>query len=180
MLIVLLAARPVQALDPSVLTIEFGAVPFLLFAALNEPPSRPPPTRLRIGTGAFDAVDDENVASEVFVEYHPQASWWKGAPFVGAALTTDGGVQAYGGLRVDARVWHQLRVSPSFALTLYGAGKGKDLGSLLVARSGLDMTWKLRSGDLVGLGFHHMSHGGIFGSNPGTETLSLSYAFAFE
>lgn len=171
---------PARAVDPAVLAIEFGAVPFLLFAAINEPPSRTPPARLQLGVGAFDAVDNENVASEVIAEYHPQARWWRGAPFVGAALTTDGGVQAYGGMRVDNRVWRQLRVSPSFALALYGAGEGKDLGSILVARSGFDVTWKLQDGDLLGLGFHHMSHGGIFGYNPGTETLSLSYAFAIE
>lgn len=169
-------ARPAQA-DPAVQGITIGAIPFVVWALFAEPPKTRDPDLLVGSAGWFDVVDGENEAAEARVEWRSGALWWKVRPQVGAAATSDGGAYGYAGLRIDAYFGRHLVVSPSFSAVAYFDGGGKDLGSAVVGRSGFDVAWRFDNDVRIGLAFHHMSHGGIFGDeNPGTEVVSLTYA----
>ncbi|KUF10985.1 lipid A 3-O-deacylase, partial [Pseudoponticoccus marisrubri] len=55
---------------------------------------------------------------------------------------------------------------------LYWPGDGFDLGGPMVFRSGIELGVEL-FGHGVGIGYDHRSHAGIFGRNPGIETVML-------
>jgi hypothetical protein len=68
-------------------------------------------------------------------------------------------------------------ITPSIAIGGYSRGEGKDLGNPpVVARSGLDFEHAFDDGVRVGVAYHHISNGKVFGQaeNPGTEIVGLT------
>ena len=53
----------------------------------------------------------------------------------------------------------------------YDAGKGHDLGGLVVFRSGIDLIYETYSGIRYGLSYDHRSHMEIYPNNPGVESI---------
>jgi len=175
------AGGPARAGDDSVRAIVIGSVPLLIYALFADQPEDGGTDLLTFGGGMFDAVDDENQAGEMRMEYRSDTLLWKFKPFVGAAATHKGGVYGYAGIRLDVYLFRRLVVAPSFALVGYKHGGGKPLGSYGVARSGFDISFRFDDNSQLGLAFHHMSHGEVFGEfNPGTETLALTYSIPFD
>lgn len=100
---------------------------------------------------------------------------WRFKPFLGAAVTGRRSLYAFGGLRLDLHLLPNLEVEPSLALTGYLHGGGKNLGSPVDFRSGIDIQWRFAGGIRAGIAYHHLSHWVLFGSNnPGTEILALT------
>ena len=97
-------------------------------------------------------------------------------PAAGIAGTDDGNAWVYGGLRLDLELGRWV-VTPQFAVTLYDAGDGKDLGGPLEFRSGLEVAYDLATGPTVGLLFYHLSNGDFYDFNPGSNSLVLTLAF---
>ena len=56
---------------------------------------------------------------------------------------------------------------------VYHAGDGLDLGGPIAFRSGGEVGWESRRGWRVGLSFDHRSNMGLYGDNPGVETVQL-------
>ncbi len=163
--------------DPAVRAIVIGSVPLLLYALIADQPTDGGKDLLTVGGGIFDAVDDEDQAKEFRVEYRSNKLLWKFKPFVGAAGTTDGGMYGYAGIRLDVYLFQRLVIAPSFAFVGYKNGGGKALGSYGLARSGFDVSFRFDDDSQIGIAFHHMSHGEVFGKrNPGTETLAITYS----
>lgn len=166
--------RPARA-DPSVFAISAVGLAALGWTILGPKPVHEDPDMVTFGAGLFDAIDDEDQAVDLRVEYRPDYGiyWFK--PLLGVAGTTDGSIYGYAGLRTDAYFGSRLLVSPSVSLTAYHKGGGKDLGSAGVLRAGIDLSYRFNDGSRLGVAFHHMSHGQVFGSvNPGTEVLSIT------
>jgi len=169
-------AAPARA-DPAVQGIVIASVPLLIWSMFADGDGDAQPDFLTLGGGQFDVIDDENQAGEFRVEYRSNLWLWKFKPFIGAAGTTDEGFYGYGGLRLDVYFGRRLVVAPSVAAVGYEEGEGKDLGSSAVLRSGLDVAYRFDDDSQLGLAFHHMSHGEVFGEeNPGTETLAVTYS----
>ncbi|HSN88855.1 MAG TPA: acyloxyacyl hydrolase [Thermoanaerobaculia bacterium] len=42
-------------------------------------------------------------------------------------------------------------------------------------RSGVELAWRLNERSRIGLCLYHLSNGGLYDFNPGTESLILSY-----
>lgn len=128
--------------------------------------------------GAFDRVD--RVAQTWNLGF--ERSWgafavWRLKPFAGADITGRRSLYYFGGLRLDLRFANHLDIEPNFAVAHYLHGDGKDLGSPLEFRSGLNVGWRYRDGKRIGIAYHHMSHWILFGSsNPGTEILALTFS----
>ena len=76
----------------------------------------------------------------------------------------------------DLHIGEHVVVNVNLAPTFYNAGKGKDLGSFAVLRSGVEMGYRFSNGARLMASFHHMSHGGLLNHarNPGTETAALT------
>lgn len=174
------SARPAQA-DPAVTGITIASVPFLIWALFEDTPKTRDPDLLSANVGLYDAVDDELQAPTFGMEYRSNYFLWKFKPIAGVHGSTRGQAIAYAGLRLDAYFARRFVISPSLAPALYVKGNGKDMGSSGVLRSGLDFSIRFDNRSELGVGFHHMSHGKVFGNkNPGTETIHLFYAMPLD
>jgi hypothetical protein len=163
--------------DPAVQGIAIASAPLLLWALFEKEPTTRDPDLLTGVGGWFDGMDRENEAALFGLEYRSNLWLWKFKPFIGAMGTTDKGFYSYAGLRLDAYFFKRIMVSTNMAPTLYVRGNGKDLGSMGVLRSGLEVAYRFDDLSQLGAGFHHMSHGKVFGNlNPGTETIEITYS----
>lgn len=163
--------------DPAVTGIAIASAPLVLWALFEKEPTTRDPDLLTGVGGWFDAIDRENEAALFGLEYRSNLWLWKFKPFVGTMGTSDKGFYGYAGLRLDAYFFKRIMLSTSLAPTVYVRGNGKDLGSTAVLRSGLEAAYRFDDQSQLGVGFHHMSHGKVFGNlNPGTETIELTYS----
>lgn len=86
----------------------------------------------------------------------------RGALWAGAGLVHTLGPSAGG-------VYLETHVMPG----LYRAGAGSDLGGPVNLRAGFELGWQTREGVRLALSLDHRSHGGLFGQNPGLETVQF-------
>ena len=87
--------------------------------------------------------------------------------------TTDAAVYGYAGFMLDIYFGRHIVLTPNVAVGLYSDGDGKDLGSAMEFRSGVEMAYRFDSRTRFGFAFHHISNASISDNNPGTETLTL-------
>ena len=149
----------------------------LVVAAINAP-QREESDRFAVEAGRFDAVKNVQPANAFGVEYHfGQALWWKLRPFVGGGITSERSLYAYGGIRLATYWGEHVEATPSFAVGGYSRGDGKNLGSPpVLGRFGLDLDYRFDNDVRVGLAYHHLSNGKVFGqtTNPGTEVVGVT------
>ena len=130
---------------------------------------------LALSAGAYDIAKNRSI--EAGLEYRFRSRAWGLVPAAGAALTEDGAVWAYGGLRRPFRIAPGWRLTPGFAVSLYEEGStGKDLGGLVEFRSSLELSRRFARGTSLGLTFYHLSNAGIYDDNPGSNSVILSWA----
>jgi hypothetical protein len=128
--------------------------------------------------GAFDRVD--RVAQTWNLGF--ERRWggfavWRLKPFAGIDVTGRRSLYYFGGLRLDLRFASHFDIEPNFAVAHYLHGGGKELGSPIEFRSGLNMGWRFTDGKRIGIAYHHMSHWILLNSsNPGTEILALTFS----
>lgn len=163
--------------DKAATGIMLGGAAFLAYSLATDPPQDNEPDVVTFGSGVFDAVDGEDTAGLLLIEYRPGLLGARTGPLFGLTGTTDGGVLGYGGVRHDILFDGRLLVSLNLSLAAYPVeGNGKDLGSEIQFRSGFDVHYKLDDGARLGVSFHHISHAEAFDDvNPGTETITLTY-----
>lgn len=134
--------------------------------------------RWALHVGAFDTADER--IPELGIEYRFAPFEIKGVPFVpalGAAATEDENAWIYAGVRYDWEVSRHWVVTPHFAVSLYDAGRGKDLGGPLEFRSGLEVSYRFDHGSRLGILFYHLSNADLYPDNPGTNSLALKWGF---
>ncbi len=128
--------------------------------------------------GGYDTASDDESQELGFELRHAEIDVPKLPPTMalrpayGVAGTKDGNAWIYGGLRLEMKVGDWL-VTPQFAVSLYDEGGGKDLGGVLEFRSGLEATRQLGDGPRFGLLFYHLSNGGFYTFNPGSNSLVM-------
>jgi hypothetical protein len=129
-----------------------------------------------LGGGYFDVYRREAGSGYFHLEYRPVWHFWRLKPMLGAFATTDGAVAAYFGIGYDLNIGEHFVINLNVAPTLYSAGRGKDLGSFAVLRSGVEVGYRFGNGARLMASYHHMSHGGLLNHdrNPGTNTAALS------
>ncbi|MDX1645865.1 MAG: acyloxyacyl hydrolase [Longimicrobiales bacterium] len=177
---VALAGTPMRgvAQDPAVFYIGGAAlvavVPGFLFDTPQPDAQR---TYIKTSLGRFDAVDQENMALDLLVEYRPGLTWHRIRPLVGVAGNTDGTLYAWASAAHDFHLAGRLVVNVNSGPAFYLAGdRGKDLGSRGALRSGFEIGYRTSAGARVTASFHHMSHGKLLNPdwNPGTEVIALN------
>jgi hypothetical protein len=101
-------------------------------------------------------------------------------PVTGAMASSQGTLYIYGGFRFDFPLGRRWIVTPNWAAGLYHEGKegGKELGGVVEFRSGIEFAYRLDDRSRLGLCLYHLSNGGFYDFNPGTESLLLTYSAA--
>ncbi|HLI12463.1 MAG TPA: acyloxyacyl hydrolase [Alphaproteobacteria bacterium] len=172
------AARDAARADDVVNAIAIGSGVLLLESLFVDTPTKDEPDFVSIEGGRFDPIRNEKTSNEFGAEYRSGIFLWKLKPFVGVGGTTNGSGWGYGGIRLDTYWGRRIIITPSFAIVGYARGSGKALGSPLLGRSGFDFQYRFDNDMRIGIGFHHMSNGKVFGqkNNPGTELVGLTFS----
>lgn len=132
--------------------------------------------RLSLSVGAID-VGRSQEATELGVELLFRPVKWELQPIAGAHVTTDQAFFVLVGLRrpVPFGGRRQWAFVPSFAVSYYEDGKGKELGYPIEFRSGGDLLRKVGPDSWLGIGFYHLSNSALGRLNPGTNALLLRW-----
>ncbi|TAH34744.1 MAG: acyloxyacyl hydrolase [Alphaproteobacteria bacterium] len=161
--------------------VRFAILAFVVLcvasAAYAAPmPRRENPDLVTFSAGEYDVFDDKK-AAEFVLEYRVKSwNWNTMSPLVGIMATTDGAVYGFAGLGFDWFINKNWVVNPNFAAGAYHNGSGKDLGSAIEFRSGLELNYVMEDRARLGLAFNHISNASIGDENPGTESLLLTYS----
>tara|TARA_Y100001960_G_scaffold324330_1_gene404511 strand:+ start:1473 stop:2015 length:543 start_codon:yes stop_codon:yes gene_type:complete len=136
------------------------------------------PDLLSVSLGAFDTFDDKT-AVEGRVEYRSDLSLWNFKPLSGLMITTDKTLYGYLGILIDLYFGQRVVITPSFAPGAWSRGDGKDLGHWIEFRSQLEFAYRLDDRSRIALSISHMSNAGLDSTNPGEESVMLTYAVPF-
>jgi hypothetical protein len=124
------------------------------------------------GAGAFDFLHN-NTAAEGRLEFRFAQSLFYFHPLVGTFFTNKGSVYAYGGFRFELPIGKHVLILPNATVGYYEKGDGKDLGSHVEFKTGVEVDYVFDNGIRVGPAFDHVSNAGITKRNPGEENLML-------
>ncbi len=124
---------------------------------------------LGISLGVWDLGDEE--ATLLGLDYGFRPRRWGLEPHIGVAATEDSTFYGYAGVRRHYRLGGRFVATPSFAISLWEQGDGKDLGHVVEFRSGLAISRQLASGARIGVGIYHLSNSSLASRNPGSNEL---------
>lgn len=130
------------------------------------------PGLVAIGIGDLD-FDHNHPQGELRGEYRFSQGFFFIKPFVGAFGTSRHSVYAYGGLRADLVFLDHYVLMPNAAVGYYNRGDGKNLGSPVEFKTGLELAYRFDNAARLGVAFDHISNAGLTKVNPGTEQLLL-------
>jgi lipid A 3-O-deacylase len=128
-----------------------------------------------LGAGGYD-FDHDKPAGEFRGEYRFGFGFYFIKPVIGTFVTTRGTTYTYGGLRADLVFYDHYVLMPVATVGLYTRGNGKDLGSPVEFKTGVEFAYRFDGGARLGLAFDHISNAGLTKRNPGTENLLLMYS----
>lgn len=130
------------------------------------------PSLIALGAGDID-FDHKLPAAEVRGEYRFKEGFYFIKPMVGAFGTSRGSIYTYGGFRFDWVFADHYVVMPNAAVGWYDRNSGKELGSPVEFKTGLELAYRFDGGARLGVAFDHISNAGLTKTNPGTEQLLL-------
>ena len=133
------------------------------------------PSFIAFHVGGYDVNDDET-AGQLNIEYRSDWDDWYVKPFGGVMATTDAAIYGYAGLMLDVYFGRRIVFTPNVAVGLYSDGDGKDLGSIIEFRSGVELAYRFDNRARLGVAFHHISNAGIYDENPGTEIAVVTFS----
>jgi len=133
------------------------------------------PAFISFQAGGYD-VNDDRTAGQFNLEYRSNWKDWIVKPFGGVMATTDAALYGYAGFMIDVFFGNRIVFTPNVAVGLYADGDGKELGSVIEFRSGVELAYRFDSRARLGIAFHHISNASISSDNPGTETLTLVFS----
>jgi hypothetical protein len=129
---------------------------------------------LEFSAGAFGVLDGADDALHFGAEYRwPAMGPWRLAPGVGASAAGDGSNFIYADLRREFWLEAGWVVSLRFGAGRFSEGEVLQLGGDLQFQSAIGLERRLRNGWRVGTAVQHLSNGGLFDENPGTELAVL-------
>lgn len=135
------------------------------------------PGFITLGAGFYDINDNEE-AVEARLEWRGGTKYlWIFKPLLGVMGTSEKAVYGYAGFLTDFYFGRRIVLTPSFAAGYYFDGDGKDLGSAIEFRSGIEIGWRFDNRSRISALFYHLSNAGIDDNNPGTEVLSIGYSY---
>ena len=147
----------------------------LIAVLLGAAPVRADPGAVGIFAGFWGlrAYEPHEVAAQI--EYRIGVHWWWVRPLGGALLSSEGTQIVYGGVLLEIPLPLGILVSPGFAPGLRVLRGARDLGSALLFKSSIEVSFPLAPGLRGGLNFSHTSNAKLASPNPGIETLLLGF-----
>ncbi len=132
---------------------------------------------LSLGVGIWDVTQDDDMATDLRVEYrHGDPLFWKIKPWGGLEATTDGSIWGGVGVLADFKPAQNIYITPSFGVGLYtDGGSDKDLDHPIEFRSQLEAGYEFDNTHRLGVAFGHISNADLGDDNPGTEILNVYY-----
>ena len=147
------------------------------------------------GIGIFDVKFDgseKNQATDFRYEFRSDESFFDIGPkednffflkpFFGFEYTNDTASYFLTGIYLEDNIGqlfegneNQYYFTPSFGAGIYNDGSGKKLGNDLQFRTSLELSYKLKNKNRIGISFSHISNANLGDKNPGVEILSISY-----
>ncbi len=147
------------------------------------------------GVGLYDIKFDNSSVNQTLnfrYEYRPENTllnigpkednFFFLKPFFGIELTGDSAKYFLTGVYFEDNLGELFEgkqsnyfITPSFGLGYYEDGSGKNLGNDLQFRSSLELSYKLKNNNRIGLSLSHISNANLSDINPGVEILSFSY-----
>jgi lipid A 3-O-deacylase len=124
------------------------------------------------GLGAFDFLHNYTEA-EGRLEFRFAAKILFWHPLIGTFFTPKGSIYTYGGFRLELPVGKHILILPIATVGDYEKGSGKDLGSHIEFKTGVEVDLVFANGIRVGPAFDHVSNAGIGKKNPGEENLMM-------
>lgn len=163
-------------------------LPLLVFCCTlllaSGPASADEPAAVAFSLGLFDTaawLDDKGdfEALEGGVQLRGRTDWfWGLGPIVGVAATDEEAFWIYAGTRRPFALGEHWLATPSFAVSYYEEGDGKDLGHELEFRSGIELSYRFDGGSTLGLEYYHLSNASISDTNPGSNSLVVVWSRA--
>ncbi len=140
------------------------------------------PSLIVLGVGGTNVLaEGRRAAADFRLEYRAGVSLlpfterlFAVRPWAGIEGTSRGSVWGGGGILLDIPIW-RLSLVPQAGVGGYEQGSGKNLGSTLEFRAGVELASHFGNGSRVGAMFSHTSNGGTRRHNPGTEAIVVSY-----
>jgi lipid A 3-O-deacylase len=158
----------------SVGVVVVGSLAFLAGAGVASHQNGAETEALSVGAGAFD-VRREGTA-EFRGDFHARRVLFAFRPVGGVMATSRGSLYACGGFGYDLYLGSRFVFSPSFAPGLYSRGSGLELGSAVEFRSQVELLYRFKSRSRLGVLWSHMSNAGIGSTNPGAESLLVTFS----
>lgn len=134
--------------------------------------------QLAIGGGPWDFRDniEQDEATEIRLDFRPDwvllpqiEEYALSRPWFGLNVTTDGGLFAGGGFRLDIPIYQGLVLTPSTGVGFWSNGDGKDLGFPIQFRSMAELGYQFEGGVRVSAYISHVSNANLGDDNPGAD-----------
>ncbi|HYN20440.1 MAG TPA: acyloxyacyl hydrolase [Thermoanaerobaculia bacterium] len=142
------------------------------------------PEYVSASSGAFEIFNNDPAAYEAGWELRFAPRRFLLLPRWAPDLIPVAGVMAgsrnilygYAGWRMEIPVGERWVTSGGSAAGIYYRGYSKNLGGALEFRSHVELAYRLPKEARVGICLYHLSNGGIFDFNPGSNSLVLTFA----
>ncbi len=103
-------------------------------------------------------------------------------PFIGIEYTGDSASYILTGIYLEDNLGQlfkgeqtKMMFTPSIGFGYYDDGSGKNLGNDLQFRTTLELSYKLKNENRIGISIGHISNANLGDKNPGAEIISLTY-----
>lgn len=138
---------------------------------------RAPKSYFAASLGYFNALDAEDNAADIRLEYHSNISLlWNIQPWLGLEITNHASLWAGGGFERTFYLTESLFLTPSLGAGYYAKGSSDlDLDFPLQFRSQILLGYQTEQQHRLGLAFSHTSNASLSDENPGTEAISFYY-----
>ena len=128
---------------------------------------------LGVGAGVLGIVDSEKVGF-ASIEYRSGFEFYRMNPWIGVEFS-DRFFYYAAGVLMDFSLKDQWRLTPSFGIGHYPENGDVDLGGELQFMTTFELSFEFFNKGRLGFGWSHISNGGIYDINPGTEILKITY-----
>jgi hypothetical protein len=125
-----------------------------------------------ISLGTFNILN-EGSPLRYGAEYRWRRGRWSIAPGLGFIVADDDARFVYGDLHRDFPLGSDWVTTLSFGGGFFHDGRSVHLGDRTMFQSGVEIGRWINDAWRAGLGFYHLSNGGLSEENPGTEVLVL-------
>ena len=154
------------------LTVIVAIVVVTSFNTTAQPPDIP---YLGMGTGVAGVLDSRKIFFGS-LEYRFGTDWYSLHPWVGMDFGYNA-IYAAGGIRKYFGLTENIFIIPGFGIGLYSEKDSVKLGSPVEFKSTLEITYRFNNQSMIGMGFSHISNGGLDEKNPGSEMVTVCYYF---